>query len=175
MTDFAKEYKRLHKTDRFKGNSILKWIPFILKEFHETGCNTLMDYGCGKAEHWYYNKYSFWGETYSEDKLYLYDPYYKPLSNYVPKEYDCVTCIDVLEHIPEKEISRTLSTLFAHANKLVFLVISDKPSNARFADGTNCHVTIKPKEWWWRKIDSLNIYGVKVRLFMSDELKQCKI
>jgi len=36
--------------------------------------------------------------------------------------------------------------------KFVFCTIAGYPARATLSDGSNAHVTIKPKEWWIEKI-----------------------
>ena len=105
------EYKHAHKIGikknnfhlseniTFDGKSLAPWIVHIKKIIDFTGSTSILDYGCGKAQHHPEN----WN-------AYKYDPAY-PIYEKKPeagRKFDLVICIDVLEHILEdkKELQR---------------------------------------------------------------------
>jgi SAM-dependent methyltransferase len=58
-----------------------------------------------------------------------------------PKKYDLITCIEVLEHLPQKEAEKAIENLCAHANEIVF---SSTPFDYKEATHFNVH---DPEYW----------------------------
>ncbi len=141
----SSEYKRMHEKKQFSGSSLIRYLPEIkhLIKLHQ--CDTLLDYGCGKAIH--HKKPLLKTVT-------LFDPYYEPYSTKPEGTFDIVICTDVLEHIPEDEIGKTLHELIHYTNKVLFLAISTVPAKKKFSNGENVHLTIKPAEWWESMLDT---------------------
>lgn len=78
----------------------------------------------------------------------LYDPGVENFSKYPEQNTDGVICIDVVEHIPEKDVINFIKQLFSLANKFVFIVIACYPAKKILPDGRNVHLCIKkPDEW----------------------------
>lgn len=136
----ANEYRRLHAAKKFSGACLEKHVPEIKNLIKEHGCKTVLDYGCGKAT--CHRKANF------TDKVTLYDPYYEPYSQKPVGTFDMVICTDVMEHIPEDEVGKVLAALLNYTDKVLFLAISTVPAKKTFLDGTNVHLTVRPKEWW---------------------------
>jgi len=59
--------------------------------------------------------------------------------------FEVVTILDVLEHIPERNVAKTIKELLRVAKKhvIVRVVTKDVPG-----DLDTSHETVKPKEWW---------------------------
>ena len=104
-------------------------------------CKSILDYGCGKAKFWP----SHW------QNIQGYDPAWHEF-NIEPKPADMVICIDVLEHVTEQFVPTMLEHLNALANKCLYLSIGVYPAKKTFANGENCHVTVKPEEWWHQQL-----------------------
>jgi len=157
----------------WNGGAFTRQIVPELDEFlSERTSATILDYGCGPAQHLYINvKMDKTGKgytTYSRYRTkiqtyYCYDP---GLPEYEKKPpvgwtFDCIISADVLEHIYEQDIPATLQELYNYQNKdgLAILSISAMPSynGCMFADGTDPHVTIKPLDWWLDKIDKVYV------------------
>jgi SAM-dependent methyltransferase len=65
------------------------------------------------------------------------------------KAFDVVTCFDVLEHIPEKDVPQVLQEMFRVSKQWVILrVVTMKISD----DADTSHATIHDKDWWIEKI-----------------------
>ena len=64
---------------------------------------------------------------------------------YDDNSFEVVTILDVMEHIPEKNVAKTIKELLRVAKKhvIVRVVTKDVPG-----DLDSSHETIKPKEWW---------------------------
>ncbi len=135
----ASEYRRLHAANKFGGACLGKHIPEIKELIKQYDCESILDYGCGKATHHKKAKLS---------NVTLYDPYYEPYSKRLEGSFDMVICTDVMEHIPEEDVGKVLAELIDRTNKVLFLAICTKPALKKFSDGTNVHLTVKPSEWW---------------------------
>ena len=142
----ASEYRRLHEAKKFSGGCLGKHIPEIKELIKQYDCKTVLDYGCGKASAHHKNKLT--------DDVTLYDPYYEPYSKEPEGTFDLVICTDVMEHVPEDEVGKTLARLINLTDKVLFLAICTKPAIKTFSDGTNVHLTVKPKEWWDEMLDT---------------------
>lgn len=143
----ASEYRRMHKENRFTGASLERHVPEILSLIKKHDIKTMLDYGCGKAP--VYPKLNL-----IDLDLTLYDPYYDPFSRLPSGTFDMVVCTDVLEHVPEDEIGKTLVRLLDYTDKLLFISICTKPAKKTFENGKNLHLTIKSREWWEKMIST---------------------
>lgn len=58
-----------------------------------------------------------------------------------PQKYDLITCIEVLEHLPQKEAEKAIENLCAHANEIIF-------SSTPFDYKESTHFNVQPPEYW---------------------------
>src|SRR5438309_1059081 len=58
-----------------------------------------------------------------------------------PRRYDLITCIEVVEHLPEQDAEAAIKNLCDHADDILF---TSTPSD--FAEET--HVNVRPPEYW---------------------------
>lgn len=144
MNALIKQYADMHARGCFQGFSILKHKELIGKFIAATKSKSVLDYGSGKC-----------GGYQSLPFAKMLVPYDPALPSYREKPegvFDGVICVDVLEHIPEDEIDGVMDELDGYGRKFVFLSICTRPAKKRLPDGRNCHLTVKPPEWWWKKI-----------------------
>ena len=143
-------YRQMHEAGKFAGFSTLEHAEQIGNLVRETGSTSVLDYGCGKGLQ--YSRHAIhepWGIT----RLQLYDPAVPGFTE-APEAADGVICCDVMEHIPSEEVPVVLGQVIGLARKFVFFVICTRASKKFLPDGRNCHVTIKPKDWWENAINS---------------------
>lgn len=141
---YRKQYEQMHVRGFFPGKQPIKQWNEINELIERFKPKTLLDYGCGKAR------------CYTEVKIHekwgvmpvLYDPYHPPYSVKPTGKFEGVICTDVLEHVPEEDIYDVLEDIFSYATSFVYLSISTKVAKKNLPNGENCHVTVKPKEWW---------------------------
>jgi hypothetical protein len=84
------------------------------------------------------------------------------VSNYEParardevQRADCVTCIDVLEHIFITDVSKILTEIFENATRCVVLNIACYPAAALLPNGENAHITVRHPHWWKGMVDAV--------------------
>ena len=169
MNEFSKYYYEVIKKYRvfhengiknqpgfstFLGYSLTKWIVKIRDIIKINNCNSLLDFGCGKA-FLYKNKFRIGGKEFTDlshfwdlQNIYLYDPGLKEYSTYPHKKYDGIICTDVVEHIPEEDVQNFIDELFKLSNKFIFVVIATMPASKYFDDGKNIHLSLKGQEEW---------------------------
>ena len=152
-------HTELHKNDtKFNGFSIAIHLPEIADMIKNSNIETLLDYGCGKAKGWYRGKYAHVIGIKPEN-VYLYDPCVPDVNTYPTKQFDIVTCTDVMEHVPEDGIPTVLTNIFSLAKKAAFITIATRPAKKMLTPEINAHLTVKPPEWWREQINTYNTTG----------------
>ena len=160
--EVIKKYKVFHENgiknqpgfSTFLGYSLTKWILKIQEIIKTNNCNSLLDFGCGKA-FLYKNKFKIGDKEFSNlsdfwnlKNIYLYDPGLEEYSDYPKGKYDGIICTDVVEHIPEDDVLNFIDELFKLSNKFIFVVIATMPASKYFDDGKNIHLSLKNQEEW---------------------------
>ncbi len=109
-------------------------------------CNSFLDFGCGKG-----NLSDFFQSNHN-CKVYKYDPAIEEYKNIDENlTVDLIANCDVMEHIPEDEIDNMLEQLSEISNN-VFFNIYLKEAETFLPNGENAHCTIKPAQWWEKRI-----------------------
>ena len=73
-----------------------------------------------------------------------------------PMIYDAVFCTDVLEHLPETKIEKSIANLRSWAKKLLFFSICLKQDNfGKVLIDEPLHLTVKPVQWWLERVMDL--------------------
>ena len=150
--EYIELYKQYHNEHANYGNGggLKFYLNHVVNLVHDTKSETILDYGCGKAEGYLkYNHHKHWGIMPE-----LYDPAVEEFSKLPDGPFDGVISFDVLEHIPVNEIPQTLIDIIDRANKFVFLGIDTSPANDILANGENAHCTQRPIEWWVEMVNS---------------------
>jgi hypothetical protein len=150
--DYRRAYTKLHrKSDQiFSGRSLLPHVISIGECIAATKSKKLLDYGSGKGAQYYEHRvHEDWGVPIP----YLYDVGLPAFRSFPDGEtFDGVICTDVLEHIHERDLPSIVRQVFMAADKFVFLSISTVNAKKEFKDGTNVHLTVRPRDWWRRHI-----------------------
>ena len=137
----------------FAGFSLKTFIGelgFIIKH---SNLKTVLDYGCGKGKAW--QRYSL-QDLWNLQRVDLYDPAVPQYSTKPTTPSDLVLCIDVLEHIPEQSIDKVMDELNFYTSKLLFVNIATIPAGKILPNGMNAHLTVKPKDWWLKKLERVD-------------------
>lgn len=119
--------------------------------FHD--CETFFDYGCGEGFFIHAFKHSEPGIKIRgyEPNLSLLTPFGNSnglITSSIPEgeSYDLVICFDVLEHIPEPQISKVIDDLFKLTKK--YLLLSVCTAEVWPYNRDNTHITFHTKSWW---------------------------
>jgi hypothetical protein len=166
---YIQDGRKIDEKIAYNGQSTLSYIKIIKKIIVANQCQSLLDYGCGKAR--FYNE-SFKSNNanysnlrdYWNIKINLYDPGFEKYSILTKSNVDISICIDVLEHIPEEDVDWVLREFFSLTKKITFLNIACYPAKALLPNGENAHINIKTHAWWQKKLIKL-----------SEEFKELKI
>lgn len=159
MSTLIEQYQQLHAESHkhFRGYTTKLIAAEVDRLVKETGAKTLLDYGCGKGFQYSERQYhERWGGILPT----LYDPGVPEYSEKPKQQFDGVLCCDVMEHIPEEEVSTVLADIFRYAKKFVALQIFIGPSKKLLPDGRNAHLTQQPPVWWRERIDAVNINNI---------------
>ena len=141
VTNYIQQYKEYHKDYRkYPGNNLEPQLHHILQLMQETESTTLLDYGCGKGYQYHNNRLPI-SPT-------LYDPAVPEHENKPKGQFHGVISTDVMEHIPEEQISDVFREISQYATRFVFLAIATDLAIATLPNGENAHCTIKPLDWW---------------------------
>lgn len=148
MTDIVQQYVELHKAGHFAGLSVLGHKEKIKALILSTGAKTLLDYGSGKGRQYSeHGLHHYWGILPD-----MYDPAVPGLDAEPSGIYDGVICSDVLEHLEEHEIQPFMDRVYSHAGKFLFLTVCCRPAKKTLPDGRNCHLTVRPVDWWREQV-----------------------
>lgn len=155
-------YREMHRNAHFPGYTTLRFSRDIAELVIKHDAQTLLDYGSGKGHQYLEARvHAAWGNILP----FCFDPGVVGLDRLPSGFFDGCLCVDVLEHVEEPDLELVLTTLTGRAKKFLFVTVCTRAANKTLPDGRNCHVTIRPLEWWWERIES----AVKVRDFARDE------
>ena len=170
--------KKRDPNEAYKGKSTLGFARLIKNIIQKNKIESMLDYGCGKG--FYYTNPSnineieieplkdYWGIDVD-----LYDPCFEKNSFLDEgKKYDLVISIDVLEHIPSKDIEWVLEKIISKANKYVFINLACYPAVALLPNGENAHINVKTPKWWYEKILNLKKKYLKIKIICICTLRE---
>jgi hypothetical protein len=154
------QYRKLHERGKFPGDTIRHYAKDIGDLIRDSGAKSLIDYGCGFAKGYHVLRvHQSWGLMPT-----LYDPAVPAYAQRPSGPFDGLLAIDVLEHIPEGELSETLADISQLATMWCFLTICCRPSkNKTLLDGRNVHVTLQKPAWWLDRFAEIHGPDVHVR------------
>lgn len=143
MKNNIEQYKILHSQGKY-GVSSEKLYDDILPLVCELNPHSILDYGCGQSK---------LIDMLPIPKKYRYDPAIEKYNSYPESAtvIDLVTCIDVLEHIPENELEHTLKVIRSFSENAIF-DIGTQLAHHILPNGENSHCTVKSIEWWMAKL-----------------------
>jgi ubiquinone/menaquinone biosynthesis C-methylase UbiE len=138
-------------------------MAYISYAIHSIPFTTVLDVGCGTGYtilSFMLHKKQVWGV---ESCDYLLDTtlhtYFKMgmikkgRIQEIPhpeNSFDLIYCTDVLEHIPEEDVEKSISELVRVSKRYIFLTICTMES--QMFPELKLHETVKPAEWWMEKI-----------------------
>ena len=141
------QYELLHKQNPKYGVSSERLYPHINPLVKRLNPNSIIDYGCGRSR--------LLDRLVAPEKV-RYDfaiPEYSVLPT--DKKFDLCICTDVLEHIPESELNTVITNLKQLSdNHIVTIALTE--AFHKLPNGMNCHVTVKPKQYWMELLPGLH-------------------
>tara|TARA_B100000700_G_C14969310_1_gene820495 strand:+ start:791 stop:1333 length:543 start_codon:yes stop_codon:yes gene_type:complete len=159
MNNYIEHYKNIHLDNaKYGSNNDPGARPSkIVALLKENNCKYVLDYGCGKGvlvEFLNANDITCKG----------YDPAVERFSNKPihGSRYDCVTCLDVLEHIPYDCIDSILNDICSYDARYVLFNIALRKASQLLPDGSNAHLIVQDRAWWDKKLkDIFQVHSIE--------------
>jgi hypothetical protein len=152
MQYYIQQHQMVHEDPKqFRGRALTAHITAIDELMRQHCCDSVLDYGCGKAQCW---------PTQWHRRITGYDPSYAPHATRPTGTYDMVICIDVLEHVPESAVDWVIGDVFAYRARWAYINIATTRSDHCLPDGTNKHVTVRDRHWWDQRLQPYDRYTV---------------
>ncbi len=153
---YKEQYYIMHESakENFAGFQSIFLKDYFGKLLPHLNVKTLLDYGCGKGYQYIVDKIHLnWGVN----SIYLYDIGVIEYSQKPEKEkrFDAVLCLDVMEHIRERDLDFYIPEIISYAKNLVVFSICCRPAKKTLPNGENAHLTVKPESWWNEKFLSI--------------------
>ena len=137
-------YAHTHKS-RVYGTSSVKNLRFLRPEIAVLHPQSILDYGCGQSVF-----LDCLALDYDVD-LHRYDPAIPAYDTLPQDKVDLLISIDVLEHIEDAELDRTLSAMRAVCRDAI-IIIDTRAANHMLPDGRNAHVSLHGHDWWRERL-----------------------
>ena len=145
----------------FDGQSLIAHVVFLRQLLQNVGARTVLDYGSGKAGAYDSMPFRLPGggsavglkKYWDVDRIHLYDPGYGPHSALPDEQFHAVIATDVMEHVPQEDITWVIDELYGYAERLLYACIATYPAKKFFPDGSNVHVTLHEPDWWIQHFD----------------------
>jgi hypothetical protein len=137
---------------QFIGYTVMKHAEAIAGIVGAYDVASILDYGSGGGVVWRTSNPLSRIVEERFIKVRMYDPAFEGIDEYPTGTYDLVICCDVLEHVAEHHLEGVLDDLRRFATKALFVTTCSRPAKKVFKDGRNMHLTVKPFEWWAKKI-----------------------
>lgn len=149
--------------------------PIMVKQWNDYfKPESVLDLGCGRGCYlyfwnWFVNKcagveISKWAVDNSFVKgQILWDD----ISSFRINEgisYDLITAIDVLEHLTDEQLDKTLKNMNKYGNRFLFSIPFEGDPNL---NADNTHKQFHDKQWW---VDKIQSYGIKINETPQDWL-----
>lgn len=135
-------YTELYNSRSDYGTDSHRFFDLVRTLMLQGGYKSILDYGCGKAT--LYKKFVQNNIKIDFDN---YDFAIKQYSELPKRRYDLLLCLDVLQHIPEFELTKTLQELRSLSPNILFSISCRKAIN-RLPNGQNAHCTVHSASWW---------------------------
>ncbi len=118
------------------------WLPRIETLAQEHGVSSVIDFGSGAARGLEFSK---------KLQVTSYDPGVVGLGK-IPAPQHMVASVHMMEHLERaQDVDGVLAQMESLATKVVFIVVSCKPSSKILPDGTAWHTLVRPPDWWSNK------------------------
>lgn len=139
-------YSEIHAREGW-GNTSVKNLRYLRPDIKLLHPDSILDYGCGQSPLLEHLDLGYGPE------LLRYDPAIPKYSVKPGKKADLLLNIDVLEHIPEDYLDDVIADMAASCRNAI-IIVDMAPAATVLSDGTNAHCTLKPRDWWERKLSA---------------------
>ncbi|TIW21211.1 MAG: class I SAM-dependent methyltransferase [Mesorhizobium sp.] len=143
--DDAKRHHAAHKT--YSGKFLRPHAPFIKEIIDRLGCQTILDYGCGKGEQYLWRNADETGsipvgmtiEEYWGISVTKYDPAYPPFAAEPVGKFDLVICTHVLGSIPVLDLPWVVDRLYSLSSKALYIAEKIAPVKKKVFQKPDLH------------------------------------
>lgn len=142
--DLVGMYKQVHATQSY-GNTSVKNLRLLRPAIKLLKPASILDYGCGQSRLLDELKLGYPVE------LLRYDPAIPMHSSKPSNKVDLLLNIDVLEHIPEEQLDTIISEMAGFCKNAI-IIVDMAPASKVLPNGQNAHCTLKPRDWWKKKL-----------------------
>lgn len=122
----------------------IQLLPVISELINHLRAKSVLDYGCGKG-----GLVRVLQEKFPDIKVCGYDPAVKEFEKFPSEKFDLIVNIDVLEHIPEDELTETIERMKSLSENIFFHLHHGEVA-AVLPNGENAHCTVWTPEEYWR-------------------------
>lgn len=156
-----------HGSSKTYSGKLMRPYKWRIKTLIErTGCETALDYGCGKGLQW------FGWETdggklpsviptlqdwFGLKSIHLFDPAYPPFAARPTQKFDLVIVTNVLAGVPEQDLDYVLDDIASFATKAVF--IGQRAGSPKKKVNANL-LNDRPREFWEERISRIKSASV---------------
>lgn len=134
------QYAAIHRS-RAYGDTSVKNLRYLRPEVRILKPKSILDYGCGQSR----LLEALAGDD--QVRLLRYDPAIPAYSTPPREAADLLLNIDVLEHIPERDLADAVSHMASLCRQAI-IVVDTKPAATILPSGENAHCTLHPHVWW---------------------------
>ena len=148
MKALIDQYRHLHETTNYTCGACDRNVYNMFRQIASAfALKSVLDFGSGRTS---MSDDMFRGTGVKVVNYYLR---WRRSSKWPDEFFDLVICTEVLEHIPEDEVYRTLSHIKSLGRYGLFS-INTAPAAKTLPDGSNAHCTVRPPSWWHNELMS---------------------
>lgn len=141
------QYKIKHEQEVY-GNTGVHHHHTVNSFIKEFNIKSVLDYGAGQSK--LIDKLS----PKIKDR---YDPAIPGIDALPTRDYDLITCTDVMEHLLNEADAASVLGELVRKGRYVYLTISCQIAKKTLPDGTNCHTLVRSPDWWLERIEELGV------------------
>lgn len=146
--DYRRQITAVHLNHTW-GNHGWKAMPTLLSMIlrHKIRNPTVLDFGAGERT---LEREAKWAMPHI--RVTSYDPGIPGIDTLPNGTWDMTICTDVMEHVEEQFVDRTLDFIREHTVYAAYFGIATKKAKQLLPDGRNAHLTIREPAWWFDQL-----------------------
>ena len=148
---YKKLLEDLHLSSRKGFGGKVKPLKQLAEYLEQWKPKTFLDYGCGKGA-----MLESIAASYPNMKCTGYDPGWGRYRRMPEGKFECVMCVDVLEHVEPKFLDNVLKHINQLSTKYIWICVDTIPAKKKLVDGRNAHLIIKHNWWIIEKLQALD-------------------